>query len=103
MACTEAAEAGKERVGTRDIAGDLRTQFFGAAEFFLFAKTLPKPHFDPRRRRLQLHIEQMRFDAGRRAVERRAHTDIRNRAAAASLSVEAGARDVDAASGKQLL
>src|SRR6266849_8571225 len=103
MDCTKAAEAGKERVGAGDIAGDLRAQLFGAAEFFLFAKTLPKAHFDALRRGLQFHIEQMRCDAERRAVERRAHTDIGNRAATASLSVEARARDVDAPSRKQLL
>src|SRR5260370_9535852 len=90
------AEAGKERVGAGDVGSDLRAQLFGAAKLFLFAKALPKPNFHPCRYRGEIRIEQMRFNAERRAVKRRAHADIRNRAATASLPFEARARDVDA-------
>src|SRR5260370_42222596 len=97
------AEVGEEFIGAGDVAGDLRAQLFGAAEFFLLAKTLPKSHFHALRCRGQLSVEQMCFDAERGAVERRAHADIRNRAVTARLSIEARARDVDTASGKQFL
>src|SRR5467141_440175 len=99
----EAAQAGEEFVGARDIAGDLRAQLFGAAEFFLFAKTVAKPHFDAFRCRRQFSIEQMRFDAERRAVNGGAHADIRDRAVTARLSFKARARDVNAASREQFL
>src|SRR5260370_17425019 len=41
------AEGGEEFIGAGDVAGDFRAQLFGAAEFFLLAKTLPKSHFQP--------------------------------------------------------
>src|ERR1700682_1153481 len=99
----ETAQAGKEFVGAGDVAGDLGAQLFGAAEFFLFAKTVAKPQFHALGCRRQFSIEQMRFDAERRAVKRRAHADIRDRAVTARFSFKARARDVNAASGKQFL
>src|SRR6267143_57621 len=96
----ETAQARKKLIGAGDIAGDLRAQFLGSAEFLLFAKALPKSHFYPFRRRSQLSVEQVRFDAERRAVKRWAHADIRHGAVAARLSFEARARDVDAPSRK---
>src|SRR5260370_40059936 len=39
------AEVGGEFIGAGDVAGNLRAQLFGTAEFFLFAKALPKSHF----------------------------------------------------------
>ncbi len=40
------AQARKEFVGAGDVAGNLRAQLLGSAEFFLVAQALPKPHFD---------------------------------------------------------
>src|SRR6266852_7355483 len=97
------AQAGEEFIGAADIAGDLRAQLFGAAELFFLAKTLPKSYFQALWCRGQLSVQQVCFDAEQRAVERRPHTDIRNRAEAARLSVEARARDVDAPCGKEFL
>src|SRR6266852_8216479 len=97
------AQAGEEFIGAADIAGDLRAQLFGAAELFFLAKTLPKSYFQALWCRGQLSVQQVCFDAEQRAVERRAHADIRNRAEAARLSVEARARDVDAPGGKEFL
>jgi hypothetical protein len=99
----EPAQAREEFVGRGDVAGNLRTQFFRAAEFLLLTEALPESHFDALGRRLRLKIEQVRFDAECRAVERRAHTDIRDRAVAAFLAFEKSSRDVNAASGKQFL
>src|SRR6266852_6407536 len=97
------AQAGEEFIGAADIAGDLRAQLFGAAELFFLAKTLPKSYFQALWCRGQLSVQQVCFDAEQRAVERRAHADIRNRAMAARLSVEARARDVDAPGGKEFV
>src|SRR5260370_122785 len=97
------AEAREELVGAGDIEGDLRAQLFGAAELFFLAKTLPKSYFQTLWCRGQLSVQQVRFDAERRAVERRAHADIRNRAMTARFSFEASARDVDAPCGKEFL
>ena len=73
------------------------------AEFLFFAKALPKSYFHTPRGRRRLSIKQVCFDAERRAVKRRARADVRDGAVTASLAFEAGARDVDAASGKQFL
>lgn len=103
MDCTGAAQARKELIGAGDVGSDLRTQLLRAAEFFFFTKTLPESHFHPFGCRVQLRIEQMRFDAERCAIECRAEADIGHRAVTASLSFEACTCDVDAAGGKQFL
>ena len=54
-------------------------------------------------RRNDGHVEEMRVDAEGGAIERGAHADVGARAAAELLAFEAGARDVDAAAGKQAL
>src|SRR3981189_1249429 len=103
MDCTEAAQARDELIGARDIAGDLGAQLFGAAKFSLFAKTLPDSHFHALWRCLQLSVEQVCFDAQRRAVERGAHADIRDRAMAPRRAFKVRARDVNTASGEEFL
>src|SRR5229473_4226694 len=97
------AQAREELIGACDVAGDLRAQFFGAAEFLFFAKALPESHFHAFGCLGQLGVEQMRFDAERGTVERWALTDIGDRAVTPRFSFEARARDVDAPSGKQFL
>jgi len=115
----ETAEAGEKSVSGGDVAGDLGAEFFWAAEFFFVAKALPEADFDAlggREGRSMLrpykflgligrwrHVEEMRFDAEGGAIERGAHADVGDRAAAELLAFEAGARDVDAAAGKQAL
>src|SRR6266568_1382392 len=99
----ETAQSGKKFIGAPDIAGDLRAQFFGTAEFLLFAKALPKSHFHSLGCGLELSVEQMRFDAQRGTVERWARADIGDRAMAAGLPFKKRARDVDAPGRKQLL
>src|SRR5437667_1719095 len=64
---------------------------------------LPKSHLHPLGCRRQLSVEQMRFDAKRGTVERRAHADVGDRTLAAGLSFGARARDADAPSGEQFL
>jgi hypothetical protein len=97
------AQAGEEFVGAGDVSGDLRAQLFWAGEFFFFAESLPEADFQPLWGRGQLSVEQVGFDGEGRAVKRRAHTNIGDGAVTVGLSIEAGARDVHAASGKKFL
>src|SRR5689334_21280339 len=118
----EAAEAGEEFVGGGDVAADLRAEFFRAGKFFFVAEALPEVDFDatrsgglfsrcgrnrrtevPRSDRFRQPIQNMRFDAEGGAIERGAHADVRDRAAAEAFAFEAGTRDVNAALGKQAL
>src|SRR6266403_1776378 len=98
-----AAHTGEEFVGAGDVGGDLRAQLFGTVEFFFFAKALPEANFHALGCRAQLSVEQMRFNAERRAVERGTEANIGHRAVTASLSVKACTCDVDASGGKQFL
>src|SRR6267378_8604863 len=84
----ETAQARKKLLGAGDIVGDLRAQFLGAAEFLLFAKSVPKSNFHALGCRRQLSVEQVCFHAERRAVKRWAHADICNRAVATRFSFE---------------
>src|SRR5882724_6540099 len=98
-----AAHTGEEFVGAGDVGGDLRAQLFGTVEFFFFAKALPEANFHALGCRAQLSVEQMRFNAERRAVERGTEANIGHRAVTASLSFKARTCDVDAPGGKQFL
>jgi len=100
---TEAPQAGKEFAGARDVGGDLLAQLLGTAELFFLAKAHPKSHFHSLGCPRGLSIEQMCFDAERRAVKCRARANVRDGAVTASFAFEAGARDVDAASGEKFL
>lgn len=97
------AQTRKELVGADDVGGDLRSQFFGAAEFLFFAKTFPESNFYPFWCRGRLSVEQVCFDAKRGTIEGGAHADVSNGAMAAIFAVEAGARDVDAAGSQKFL
>src|ERR1700674_130139 len=90
-------------MSARNVPGDLRAQLFGAAEFLFLAQALPESHFDAFRSRLQLQVEHVGFNAERRTVERRAHTDVRDRAVAARLAFDARPGDVNAAGWQELL
>src|SRR6266851_1532431 len=103
MDCPKMAQARKEFVGAGDVAGNLRAQLLGSAEFFLVAQALPKPHFDAFGRRRKLSIEKVRLHAERRTVERGPHSDVRNRPVAELLVVQASACDVHAVRGKKFL
>ena len=97
------AQARKEFVGAGDVAGNLRAQLLGSAEFFLVAQALPKPHFDAFGRRRKLSIEKVRLHAERGTIERWADADVRNRAVAARVAIQTRACDIDAASRKKFL
>ena len=60
---TEGAEPGEEPVGGGDVFGDLGAQFFGAAEFFFLAKTLPEVDLDAPRCRFAQGLKNMGLDA----------------------------------------
>src|SRR5207249_230299 len=97
------AQAREELISAGNVGGDLRAQLFRTAEFFLGAKAFPKPHFHPLGCSHGLAIEQMRLNAERRAIECRARANVGDGAVTARLAFDASARDVDAASGEQLL
>src|SRR6266851_5505971 len=103
MDCPKMAQARKEFVGAGDVAGNLRAQFFRAAEFLFFTKAFPESHFHPLWCARRLKIDQMGFDAERRTIERWADADVRNRAVAARLAIQTRACDIDASSRKKLL
>jgi hypothetical protein len=59
----ECAEAGEEPVGGGDVFGDLGAQFFGAAEFFFLAKTLPEVKLEAPGCRFAQGLKNMGLDA----------------------------------------
>src|SRR5271168_5254468 len=99
----ETTQAGEEVVGGGDVAGDLRAEFCGAAEFFFFAETFPEEDFDALGRGLSRKIQKMRLDAECGTVEGGTHADVGDGAAAARLAFEKSSRDVNAAGGQKFL
>src|SRR6266478_1895549 len=99
----KAAQAREKLVGGGDVAGDLSAQLFGAGEFFLFAEALPEANLHAAGSDVTRKIQQVRFDAERRAVEGGAHADVGDGAATFGFSFEKSAGDVNAASGQEFL
>ena len=58
-----AAQASEELVGRADVFGDLRAQFFRAAEFFFLAQTFPEMDLDPAGCRLAERLEDVGLNA----------------------------------------
>src|SRR5579863_2643301 len=100
---TDGSKAGEEFVGGGDVFGDLGAEFFGAAEFLFFAKTLPEVDLDAPRWEFAGRLDQMSFHTQARAIKRRANADVGHRTPRARFAVEASARHVDAPSGEQFL
>src|SRR5882762_6227893 len=94
---TEFPEACEEAVRRFDVACDLRLQFVGACELFLFAEAFPKANLDAFGLEHRWGVEYVCFDGQRSAIEGGAHANVGDGAAALRFAVEQSARDVDAA------
>src|SRR5579859_2669563 len=99
----ETAEAREEFVHGCYIARDLRFQFAGICEFFLFAQAFPKTNLDAFCFELFGSVEQVRFDGQGSAVEGWTNANVGDGAAAFGFVVEKGASNVNAAGGEEFL